>query len=230
MGCADLRPRTDKKRHPSQLLGYNTIVWHASCLVPPLPFPLRQQDETVCSEECWTELLQATLAAGGTTPQREAPGTTKKFLLRTPQGTSKRPPMYPIFSPRPHTQVQVNDPCPLPMPHRASTTSLTPRRAHQRSKRDLPPPPDAPPRENDGSRHLRTTTTTLDSDGAIPPTEEEAEATPKGGHQGGGYTHCLCPLRQRETRPQVQYLNAGPSLSHHPGHQSSRDDRRTSSS
>ena len=55
--------------------------------------------------------------------------------------------MYPIISPRPHTQVQVNDPYPLPTPHRASTTSLTPTRAHQRSKRDLPPPPDAPPEE-----------------------------------------------------------------------------------
>ena len=30
------------------------IVWHASCLAPPLPFPLRPQDEIVCSEDCWT--------------------------------------------------------------------------------------------------------------------------------------------------------------------------------
>ena len=103
-----------------------SIVWHASCLVPPLPFSLRQQDEIVCSEECWTELVQATLAASGTEPQREAPGTTRKFLLRTPHGTSERPTMYPIISPRPHTQVQANGSCPTPTTHRATTGCATP--------------------------------------------------------------------------------------------------------
>ena len=80
-------------------------MWHASCLAPPLPFPLRPQDEIVCSEECWAELVQATLSAGGTEPQREDPKTSRKFLLHTPQHTSTRPTLYPTISPSPHTQV-----------------------------------------------------------------------------------------------------------------------------
>ena len=80
------------------------IVWHASCLAPPLPFPLRPQDEIVCSEECWTELVQATLAAGGTTPQREDPKHLSEVFLLTPAHTSTRPTLYPTISPNPHTQ------------------------------------------------------------------------------------------------------------------------------
>jgi hypothetical protein len=75
------------------------IVWHASCLAPPLHFPLRPQDEIVCSEDCWTELVQATLTAGGTEPQREDPNTSRKFLLHTPAHTSNRDTLYPTISP-----------------------------------------------------------------------------------------------------------------------------------
>ena len=62
-------------------------------------------DEIVCSEECWAELVQATLSAGGMEPQREDPNTSRKFLLRTPQHTSTRPTLYPSISPSPHIQV-----------------------------------------------------------------------------------------------------------------------------
>jgi hypothetical protein len=79
------------------------IVWHASCLASPLPFPLRPQDEIVCSEDCWTELVQATMTAGGTEPQREDPSTSRKFLLHTPAHTSNRPTLYPTTSHPIHT-------------------------------------------------------------------------------------------------------------------------------
>ena len=117
-------------------------MWHASCLAPPLPFPLRPQDEIVCSEECWTELVQATLAAGGTTPQREDPNTSRKFLLHTPARTSTRPTLYPTISPNPHTQDIAHSTSPNTLGH-ASTS-----RAHRRSKRSRSPPPAAPPEFN----------------------------------------------------------------------------------
>ena len=115
------------------------IVWHASCLAPPLPFPLRPQDEIVCSEECWNELVQATLTAGGTEPQREDPKTSRKFLLCTPKHTSTRPTLYPTISPMPHTQVLVH-----------STRDPASHVSDRRRKRSRPPQ-DEPPEAIDDS-------------------------------------------------------------------------------
>ena len=70
------------------------IVWHASCLAPPLPFPLRPQDEIVCSEECWAELVQATLSAGGMEPQREDPNTIQK--VSSPHTTAHQYSTHPV--------------------------------------------------------------------------------------------------------------------------------------
>ena len=60
----------------------------------------------MCSEDCWNELVQATLTAGGTEPQREDPNTSRKFLLHTPKHISTRPTLYPTISPNTHTQAQ----------------------------------------------------------------------------------------------------------------------------
>ena len=49
------------------------IVWHASCLQPVLPFPLRSQDAIVCGDECWDELIREAARIGSTTPTREHP-------------------------------------------------------------------------------------------------------------------------------------------------------------
>ena len=47
------------------------IVWHASCLQPPLPFPLRTQDAIVCGNACWAELTEELLTRGEPEPTQE---------------------------------------------------------------------------------------------------------------------------------------------------------------
>ena len=52
------------------------IVWHASCLVPPLPFPLRPQDEIVCQRR----VLDRTGTSDTGSWRDDAPAGRPKYL------------------------------------------------------------------------------------------------------------------------------------------------------
>ena len=58
------------------------IVWHASCLQPPLLFPLRKQDAIICGDACWAELLDEYTKRGTPEPVKEDPLDKPSFLPR----------------------------------------------------------------------------------------------------------------------------------------------------
>ena len=64
------------------------IVWHASCLQPPLPFPLRKQDAIVCGDACWAELMDESKTRGAPEPVKEDPLNSLRFLSRRHSDTT----------------------------------------------------------------------------------------------------------------------------------------------
>ena len=65
------------------------IVWHASCLHPISPFPIRTQDAIVCGQACcWLELTEALRQEGRPHPSAEH-NTTRQFLPRSHNTTNK---------------------------------------------------------------------------------------------------------------------------------------------
>jgi hypothetical protein len=76
------------------------IVWHASCLQPPLLFPLRKQDAIVCGDACWAELLDEYKKRGTPEPVKEDPLDKPSFLPRRHSETASTPHNYPSVTTR----------------------------------------------------------------------------------------------------------------------------------
>ena len=76
------------------------LLWHASCLQPSLPFPLRTQDAIVCGNACWTELRDELMKQGAPEPAKENPLHTLKLLPRRHSETTSTPHNYPSVTAR----------------------------------------------------------------------------------------------------------------------------------
>ena len=76
------------------------IVWHASCLQPPLPFPLRKQDAIVCGDACWAELMDESKTRGASEPVKEDTLNLLRFLPRRHSNTTPTTQDYPSVTSR----------------------------------------------------------------------------------------------------------------------------------
>ena len=76
------------------------IVWHASCLQPPLPFPLRKQDAIVCGDACWAELVDESKTRGASEPVKEDTLNLLRFLPRRHSNTTPTTQDYPSVTSR----------------------------------------------------------------------------------------------------------------------------------
>ena len=76
------------------------IVWHASCLQPPLPFPLRKQDAIVCGDACWAELIDEFTRRDAPEPVKEDPLVTPILLPRRHSNTTPTEHNYPSVTSR----------------------------------------------------------------------------------------------------------------------------------
>ena len=111
------------------------IVWHASCLQPPLPFPLRTQDAIVCGNACWAELTEELLTRGEPEPTQENPLHTPKLLPRRHSETTSTPHNYPSIT----TPTPQGDSASEPSTHDATTRGQKRKaRGQRKGKRKQP--------------------------------------------------------------------------------------------
>ena len=111
------------------------IVWHASCLQPPLPFPLRTQDAIVCGNACWAELTEELLTRGEPEPTQENPLHTPKLLPRRHSETTSTPHNYPSIT----TPTPQGDSATEPSTHDATTRGQKRKaRGQRKGKRKQP--------------------------------------------------------------------------------------------
>ena len=141
------------------------IVWHASCLHPIPPFPIRTQDAIVCGQACWLELTEALRQEGRPHPTAELK-TTRQFLPRS-HNTTNTTHSFPLVTyPTAKTTVQQKtsvecaggSPDPQATPEKHCITSPTKKRTRNFD------PPERPRREAtsySGTQHNATIPTAI---------------------------------------------------------------------